>query len=103
MQFFTIAAFLAATATAAVIPVKGKTEVVTVQEGIFRRDSSENLKGISFTMKSEASDVPIQCSVSDPIESKLYPCDLPEYTFGLVDKVSYARFKLTVYHQTSSL
>jgi hypothetical protein len=101
MQFFTVAALLAATAMA--VPVTGTTEVVTAREGTFRRDSNENLIGISFTMKSEASDDLISCSVNNPVQGDLHPCDNAEYTFGLVEKVSYARFKLTIYHATSDL
>jgi hypothetical protein len=100
MQFFTIAAFLAATAIAA--PLGGNTEVITVREGTFRR-TNEELSGISFRMESEASDTPIKCSVSDVVEGELYPCDNPDYLFGLVEKVTYARFKVTVYHATSQL
>jgi hypothetical protein len=101
MQFFTVATLLAATAMA--VPITGTTEVVTAREGTFRRGADESLIGISFTMKSEASDALINCSVENPVQGDLYPCDNTEYTFGLVEKIYYARFKLTIYHATSDL
>lgn len=101
MQFFTLAALLATTAMA--VPLTGTTEVVTARDGTFRRDTDENLIGISFTMKSEANDALIKCSANDPVQGDLYPCDNTDYTFGLVEKVTYARFKLTIYHATSDL
>jgi hypothetical protein len=107
MQFFTIAALFAAASIAA--PLTGTTEVITINSGLFRRnnnDANDYLKGISFTMKSEASDSPISCSVSQeaPIGvNELHACDDAAYKFGLVDRVGYGLYKLTVYHQTSDL
>jgi hypothetical protein len=107
MQFFTIAALLAAASIAA--PITGSTEVITIESGTFRRnddDSNDYLKGISFTMKSEASEFPISCSVSQeaPIGvNELHACDDAVYKFGLVNRVGYGLYKLTVYHQTSDL
>jgi hypothetical protein len=101
MRFFTIATLLAATSIS--VPITGNTEVITVREGTFLRDSNDNLSGISYTMESEASTVPIYCSVRNPIQGELYPCDDAEYKFGLVEQVAYALFKLTIYHATSDL
>ncbi|KAH8726184.1 hypothetical protein GQ44DRAFT_705907 [Phaeosphaeriaceae sp. PMI808] len=100
MKFATIASLFAATALAAPA-VMGSTENITVIDGTFRRNSNEELIGMSFSFLTENNPDRIKCSTNTIAQPKLYECESPEYTFGLIAQPAYARFKVTIYHQTS--